>query len=185
VLSLGAQDDALIARIEASQSPNHQGLDAFTLPELMQRFHVPGVSVAVILDFKIHWVKAYGIADVESGRPVETNTLFQAASISKPVAAMAAMRPVDERRFALDDDINTILKSWHVPAQSVTPRSLMSHTSGADDGFGFPGYDPSAPRPTRFRSSTGSRPRMSVRCSSDDRRIKRTSIRVVASPSCR
>jgi CubicO group peptidase (beta-lactamase class C family) len=160
VIALRAQDDAtpLIARIEAAQTPNRQVLDSLTLPELMQRFHVPGLSIAVIRDFKIHWKKAYGIADVESGRPVDTNTLFQAASISKPVTAMAAMRLVDEHRLSLDDDINTILKSWHVPSQSVTPRSLMSHTSGADDGFGFPGYDPSAPRPTLVQILDGKPP---------------------------
>ena len=160
VTVLRAQDDAaaLIARIEAAQSPNRQGLDGFTLPELMQRLHVPGLSIAVIHDFKIHWLKAYGIADVESGRPVENNTLFQAASISKPVTAMAAMRLVDEHRLSLDDDINTILKSWQVPGHGVTPRSLMSHTSGADDGFGFPGYDPSAPRPTLVQILDGKPP---------------------------
>jgi len=160
VISLRAQDDAaaLIARIEASQTPNRQGLDGFTLPELMHRVHVPGLSISVIRDFKIHWVKAYGIADVESGRPVQTNTLFQAASISKPVTAMAAMRLVDEHRLSLDDDINTMLKSWHVPGHSVTPRSLMSHTSGADDGFGFPGYDPSARRPTLVQILDGTPP---------------------------
>lgn len=103
-------------------------------------------------------MKTYGSADVQSGRPVETNTLFQAASISKPVTAMAAMRLVDERRLALDNDINTILKSWHVPGQSVTPRSLMSHTSGADDGFGFPGYDPSAQRPSVVQILDGKPP---------------------------
>ncbi len=160
LVSLRAQDDAaaLIARIEAAQTPNRQGLDGFTLPELMQRFHVPGLSVAVIRDFKIHWVKAYGIADVEAGRAVEANTLFQAASISKPVTAMAAMRLVDERRFSLDDDINAILKSWHAPGHSITPRSLMSHTSGADDGFGFPGYEPSAARPTVVQVLDGKPP---------------------------
>jgi len=124
----------------------------------MQHFHVPGLSIAVVRDFKIHWVKAYGTADVESGRPVETNTMFQAASISKPVTAMAAMRLVDEHRLSLDDDVNTILKSWHAPGHSVTPRSLMSHTSGADDGFGFPGYDPSAPRPTLVQILDGKPP---------------------------
>lgn len=40
----------------------------------MQRFHVPGVSIAVIQDFKIHWTKAYGMADVETGRPVDVST---------------------------------------------------------------------------------------------------------------
>ena len=160
LIPLRAQDDAaaLIARIETAQTPNRQGLDGFTLPELMQRLHVPGLSIAVIRDFKIHWVKAYGIGDVESGRSVETNTLFQAASISKPVTAMAATRLVDEHRLSLDDDINTILKSWRVPGHAVTPRSLMSHTSGADDGFGFPGYDPSAPRPTLVQILDGKPP---------------------------
>lgn len=151
-----AQDDAraIIARIESPQVPDRQGFDALSVPELLQRLRVPGVSIAVIKDFRIHWVKSYGVADVESGRLVDTATLFQAASISKPVAAMGTMRLVQEGRLTLDADVNTVLKGWKVPAstltsgQPVTPRALMSHTSGADDGFGFPGYDPAAPRPT-------------------------------------
>jgi len=162
----GAQDDAaaLIARIEATQSPNRGGLDAFTLQDVMRRFRVPGVSVAVIRDFKIHWTKAYGIADVETGQPVDVNTLFQAASISKPVTAMAALRLVQEGKLSLDQDINAVLTSWHVPTSDlnrerpVTPRALLSHTSGADDGFGFPGYDPSAPRPTVVQILQGQPP---------------------------
>ena len=161
-----AQDDAaaLIARIEAPQSPNRQGLDAFTLQEVMQRFRVPGVSVAVIRDFKVHWAKAYGVADVEAGRPVDANTLFQAASISKPVTAMAALHLVEEGKLSLDQDINTVLRSWRIPVSDlnrerpVTPRALFSHTSGADDGFGFPGYDPAAPRPTVVQILEGQPP---------------------------
>ena len=60
-----------------------------SIDELLERFNVPGVSIAVIRDFDIHWAKGYGIADVESGAAVNTETLFQAASISKPVNAMA------------------------------------------------------------------------------------------------
>ena len=75
---------ALIARIEGRQSPNRQGLDPYTLYEVMQKHLVSGVSVAVIKDFDIHWVKGFGTADVETGRPVVATTLFQAASISKP-----------------------------------------------------------------------------------------------------
>jgi CubicO group peptidase (beta-lactamase class C family) len=161
-----AQDDAaaLIARVEAAQTPARGGLDSYTLQELMQRFRVPGVSIAVIKDFEIHWAKAYGQADVESQRPVDTNTMFQAASISKPVAAVASLKLVQEGRFALDDDINKILKSWKVPSseltreQPVTPRALLSHSSGADDGFGFPGYDPNTPVPTLVQIFEGQPP---------------------------
>src|SRR5258705_13702264 len=101
---------AMIARIENVQSPNRQGLDGNTLRQVMERFHVPGVGVAVIKDFEIHWAKGYGVADVETGAAVENNTLFQAASISKPVAAMAVVRAVQDGRFTLDEDINAILK---------------------------------------------------------------------------
>jgi len=161
-----AQDDpaAVIARIEAAQTPDRQGLDGYTIQQLMQRFRVPGVSIAVIRDFRIHWAKSYGTADVETGRTVTESTRFQAASISKPVAAMAAVRLAQEGRFSLDAEINSLLKSWKVPDapwsrdQPVTPRSLLSHTSGADDGFGFPGYDPSAPRPTPLQVIRGQSP---------------------------
>jgi CubicO group peptidase (beta-lactamase class C family) len=155
---------AMMARIEGAQSPNRQGLDPLTLQQLMERFHVPGVGVAVIRDFEIHWAKGYGVADIESGAQVDADALFQAASISKPVTAMAALRAVQDGRFSLDADINTILKSWKLPAgeftrrQAVTPRALMSHTSGLGDGFGFPGYHPSAARPTIVEILNGSKP---------------------------
>ena len=143
-----------IARIEGVQSPSRQGLDVLTLPEVMERFGVPGMSVAVIRDFEVHWAKGYGIADVENGAPVDTETLFQAASISKPVTAMAALAAVQEGLFSLDDDINSILRSWTLPGDGfteerpITPRLLFSHTAGLGDGHGFPGYEPGEPRPT-------------------------------------
>jgi len=155
---------AMMARVENAQAPNRQGLDGYTLRQVMERFHVPGVGVAVIKDFAIDWAKGYGVADVENGAAVEANTLFQAASISKPVAAMAVMRAVQDGRFGLDDDVNRILKSWKLPeseltrGRPVTPRALLSHTSGLGDGFGFPGYHPSAPRPTIVEILNGSKP---------------------------
>jgi CubicO group peptidase (beta-lactamase class C family) len=162
----GAQTSVseVMARIEAAQTPNRQGLDPFTLQELMDKYHVPGLSIAVIRDFAIHWAKGYGISDVATGAPVENDTLFQAASISKPVAAMAVLKAVEEGKFSLDDDINKILKSWQLPVDGftpggpVTPRALLSHTSGTGDGFGFPGYHPSAPLPTTVQILDGQSP---------------------------
>jgi CubicO group peptidase (beta-lactamase class C family) len=155
---------SMIARIEAAQVPNRQGFDGLTLNELMQRFRVPGVSIAVIKDGRIHWAKGYGVADVTTGRLVDTGTVFQAASISKPAFAMTVAKLAQDGRISLDADVNTLLKTWKVPDsehtrdQKVTLRSLMSHTSGASDGFGFPGYNPDEPRPTLVQIITGEKP---------------------------
>lgn len=153
--SLSAQDPRqMIKLIEDPQTPNHEGLDAYSLRQLMERFRVPGVSIVVIKDFKIHWAQGWGVADIETGALVTPDTMFQAASISKPVAAMASLKAIQDGKFKLDQDINTILKSWQLPPgpftkdRPVTPRTLMSHTSGTGDGFGFPGYHPSAALPT-------------------------------------
>jgi CubicO group peptidase (beta-lactamase class C family) len=137
-----------IEAIEKAQVPNRQGYDPYTLQELMDQLHVPGLSVAVIRDFRIDWAKGWGVADVESGAPVTAETMFQAASMSKPVAAMASLKAIQDGKFGLDQDINTVLKSWKLPGDGftekgpVTPRGLMSHSSGTGDGFGFPGYAP-------------------------------------------
>jgi CubicO group peptidase (beta-lactamase class C family) len=129
----------------------------------MHKYRVPGVSVAVIRDFDIHWAKGFGTADVATGLPVDAGTLFQAASISKAVTAMAVLNAAQDGRMPLDVDINTILKSWTVrrgefAMAPVTPRALLSHTSGAGDGFGFPGYHPSQARPTLVQILDGQEP---------------------------
>jgi CubicO group peptidase (beta-lactamase class C family) len=145
---------------QSSAGPNDVG--KLTIAELMARFNVPGVSVAVIRDQQIHWAKGYGIADVETGAPVNTETVFQAASMSKPVAAMGVLRAVQDGLFTLDTDINTILKSWKLDVgefnqRPVTPRMLTSHTSGLGDGFGFPGYEPSDSVPTALQILEGNK----------------------------
>jgi len=161
---LEAQISAVSAQVAIEQTqtqPGEDGLGTRTVTELMEEFGVPGVSIAVIHDFKIHWAKAYGMADVETGQLVDIETMFQAASISKPVAAMAVLRAVQDGLFSLDDDINDILQSWTLDskeftrARPVTPRTLTSHTSGLGDGFGFPGYDPEQPLPTTVQILDG------------------------------
>lgn len=154
--------DPLLARIEGPQAPNRGGYDADTMDQLLAHFRVPGVSVAVIQDFRIAWAKAWGLADVKTGAHVRTDSMFQAASISKAVTALATLKAVQDGKFGLDQDINTILKSWKLPMDNfpgaVTPRMLTSHTAGLGDGFGFPGYAPGAPRPTIAQVLDGQAP---------------------------
>jgi CubicO group peptidase (beta-lactamase class C family) len=125
----------------------------YSLEERMRTYKVKGVSIAVIDGYKIDWAKGYGLADVESNRPVTAETLFQAGSISKPVAAVGAMKLVEGGKLNLDADVNTWLKSWRVPEndftreQKVTLRRIMSHSAGLTV-HGFPGYEAGKPVPS-------------------------------------
>ncbi len=119
--------------------------DAFSIAERMEYYKVPGVSIAVVKDGALHWAKAYGTANTETCTKVETTTLFQAASISKPLAALAVLRLAEEGQIDLEQDVNTYLKGWKLPenkftrTQKVTPRRLLTHTAGLNV-HGFPGY---------------------------------------------
>ena len=139
-------------------------MDELALEEIMDRFGVPGLSLAVIYDFQIHWTKGYGTADVVTNAKVEAHTLFQAASISKPISAMALVKLAQDGKLSLDDDINQVLRSWRLPTceytreQTITARMLASHTGGLGDGFGFPGYPPGTSLPTTIQILKGEAP---------------------------
>ena len=111
----------------------------------LQETHLPGLSLAVIKDGKVVWAEGFGIADKKQNRKVTTETLFQAGSISKPVAALAVLKLAQDGKVDLDADVNQYLTSWKVPtneftkANPVTLRQLMTHTSGLTQ-HGFPGY---------------------------------------------
>ncbi len=123
------------------------------LAERMQQLHVPGVSVAVINQGKIEWAKGYGVLEADKPAPVTADTLFQAASISKPVSAMAALRLVDQEALDLDRDVNQLLTSWKVPENEFTRqhdvdlRGVLSHTAGLTV-HGFDGYSVGTTLPT-------------------------------------
>lgn len=116
---------------------------AFGMTERMSTLDVPGVSVAVIHDGKIDWAAGYGVRDSVSGEPVTTETLFQAASISKSVSALAALKLAQEERFDIDAPISDILTSYELPETGfegdVTPRRILNHTAGLGV-HGFAGY---------------------------------------------
>jgi len=119
--------------------------EVFNIEERMKTHNVPGVSIAVIENGKLKWAKGYGLANTNTNEKVDVNTLFQAGSISKPIAALAALKLVDEGTLNLDDDVSTYLKSWKIPdskftdTEKVTLRRLLTHTAGMTV-HGFPGY---------------------------------------------
>jgi CubicO group peptidase (beta-lactamase class C family) len=133
------------------------------LVERMAFHKVPGVSIAVINNGRIEWAKGYGVLEAGGAAPVDTATLFQAASISKPVATTAALQLVRSGRLDLERDVNTWLTSWRVPANGytaqhvVTLAGLMSHTAGFTV-HGFPGYDADSAVPTLAQVLDGARP---------------------------
>src|SRR5262249_58433866 len=86
-----------------------------TLKQLMDSYKVPGLSVAVIDNYKIAWAKGFGVTEPGGSTPVTTSTLFQAGSISKPVAAAGAMWLVAQGKLSLDEDVNTKLKTRKIP----------------------------------------------------------------------
>lgn len=119
----------------------------------MSDYAVPGLSVAVIDDGRVVWAKGYGLIHTGSDKPVTSDTLFQAASISKPVVAVGALRLVTDGMLNLDDSVNSQLTSWQIPenqftnARKVTLRQLLSHSAGVTV-HGFPGYSQETPLPT-------------------------------------
>jgi CubicO group peptidase (beta-lactamase class C family) len=139
--------DTRIKRVEQGLLPAVliKGDPSWSIEERMRHWKVPGLSVAVVKDFKIEWARSYGVKDIETKEPVTTDTLFQAGSISKPVAAMVALKRVQEGKIALDENINNKLQTWKLPdneftaKKKVTLANLLSHSGGLTV-HGFPGY---------------------------------------------
>ena len=100
----------------------------------MEELRIPGVSIALIEDYKIQEILALG--QTGSGGPVNRNTMFQAASVSKLVTALIVHQSVDEGFMDLDTDVNEYLSSWKIPEnkfskqQPVILRHLLSHQAG-------------------------------------------------------
>lgn len=133
-------EQGLLAALQIAGRP----LERHSLHERMRRYCVPGVSIAVIDDGEVSWAGGYGEA-VAGGAAAHATTCYQAASISKAVAAVGVLALVEHGVLDLDADVNSSLRSWRLPAspytadQPVTVRHLLSHTAGTTVP-GFPGY---------------------------------------------
>lgn len=160
----GRDIQAHIQRIESQLLPAvlvaDEPVPLRTLAERVEHYRVPAVSIAVINNGELEWARAYGLADVEEARPATTRTLFQAASISKPVAALAALKLVEDGMLDLDESVNEKLESWKLPenqytaVEPVTLRRLLTHTAGTTV-HGFPGYATDETVPTTIEVLDG------------------------------
>lgn len=139
------------------------GDPTWSLDERMAHYKVPGVAITVIDDNGIAWTRVHGLADRETGEKVRRDTLFQAGSVSKPVAAFAAMRLVQYNKLALNEPVNDRLIAWHLPDNEftakvpVTLEHLLSHTAGLSV-HGFNGYAVGAPVPSILQVLDGTPP---------------------------
>lgn len=135
----------------------------WTINERMKFHHVKGLSVAVISNYKMEWAKGYGWADSAEKRPVTSETLFQAGSISKSLNSIGVLKLVQDRKLDLYTDINYYLKSWKFPYDSnskgkkITLINLLSHTAGLNV-HGFPGYAVGDSLPTLIQVLNGTPP---------------------------
>lgn len=135
----------------------------WSLKERMALYNTNAVSVAVIKDYKIEWIKAYGYADISEKRLATTQTLFQAASISKSINSLGILKLVEEGKLSINDDINNYLKDWKFPYDSISRgkkisiANLLSHKAGLSTS-GFGGYEKGKDLPTTIQTLDGLKP---------------------------
>lgn len=140
-----------------------EGESGWNILDRMRYYGINGVSIAVIQNYKMEWAKGYGWADAALRIPVTSQTLFQAASISKSLNAVGLLKLVQEKKLNPDADINTLLVSWKFPYDSlsknkkITVNNLLSHTGGLNV-HGFPGYAKGEPLPTVIQILDGTKP---------------------------
>ena len=133
------------------------------LTDRMKHYKVPGVSIAVINNYQIEWARGFGVVETGAKQPVTTETLFQAGSISKPITAVAAMKFVQEGKLALDENVNSRLRSWKIPGNEftkehkVTVRRILSHAAGVTNS-GVGEYACDEQKPTLLEALEGKPP---------------------------
>ena len=159
-----------INKVENSLSPLvlNKGESLWNLEAQMKKYSVSGLSLAVINDYQIEWAKGYGSTSNPENLEVSKQTVFQAASISKFVNAVALLKLKEQGSISFDEDINRLLTSWkfsydqNISEEPITLRHLLSHTAGLST-HGFEGYLNSKKLPTIVQTLSGEKPANSKR----------------------
>jgi CubicO group peptidase (beta-lactamase class C family) len=119
-----------IAPIHASLSESFINKVDNVVLDQVESQNLVGVAVALIKDGTIVYVKGYGFADVKNDIPVSEKTMFRWASISKPLAAVAAMQLWEQGKFNLESDVRGLVPEFPKKQYTITPRQLLCHQSG-------------------------------------------------------
>ena len=128
-------------------------------PAALSRQDTPGVAVAIVLNGEAVWSGGFGVKHVETGEPVTADTVFEIASVTKPVTAWAILKLAEEGRIDLDAPIETYLGGWTLPLSEydhslVTARAILAHGAGLSKG-GDSGVDPGEDSPSLLEAADG------------------------------
>ena len=96
----------------------------------MARRRIPGLAYAVVRDGSVPTMNAFGLANLETGTPVRTTSVFEIASMTKPMTATAVLLLVRQGRVGLDDPITKFIAGAPADWSAVTVRHLLTHTAG-------------------------------------------------------
>jgi CubicO group peptidase (beta-lactamase class C family) len=127
---------------------------------LLGLHHVPGVSLCVMDESQVVWSATYGRRDAGTGRPVDAETRFQVASLTKTLTGLLFMTLVRDGLIDLEAPANSCLSGWRLEgsgADRVTIEMLLSHTGGTSV-HGFWGYVPGEPIPSLEQILSGAPP---------------------------
>ncbi len=107
---------------------------ASDIPDLLRRAHVPGLSLALVQDATIAGVVSFGLAGLQPPQAVTPDTIFQAASLSKPLFAYAVLRLAAHGSLDLDAPLTAYLHDPYVPddplLSAITARRVLCHLTG-------------------------------------------------------
>jgi CubicO group peptidase (beta-lactamase class C family) len=120
---------AVYGQCQAKDSPKPDTFDEYIKREMGAR-NVPGLAFAVIENSRVIRQGAFGLANVETGARVGIDSVFELASVTKPITAISVMMLVEQKKLALDDPVDKYLAAVPAAWHEITVRELLSHTSG-------------------------------------------------------
>ncbi len=125
-----------------------------TISNILTKYQIPGVAVSIAKDGRLVYTRGFGVADVVTKEPVQPDSLFRIASVSKPITAMAVLKLIEEGKLTLDTKYLAFVGRPNAAADpryaDITVRHLLQHTAGLDITFWE--FDPSFPDRTTLEA---------------------------------